>query len=85
MRWKNDSKEKKRNALSAIEESDEVIVEDKEWESVIIFRNPSGIRRHIIDSLLVEYFKKREPGSPEPFVIPYTKARMVEPLSEKTT
>jgi hypothetical protein len=85
MRWKSDSKEKKRNAISAIEESDEVIVEDKEWESVIIFRNPSGIRRHIIDSLLVEYFKKREPGSPEPFVIPYTKARMVEPLSEKRT
>jgi hypothetical protein len=77
MRWKSDRKENTRKALQTIEESGDVIVEQKEEETFILFKNPSRISRHMIDGLLAECFRRREPNSPELFVVPYTKAQMV--------
>jgi hypothetical protein len=77
MRRKSDLKEKKTTVMRAIEESGEVIVEHGEEESIIIFKHPEKISRHLIENLLTEYFKKRETDIREPFVIPYTKEQLV--------
>ena len=53
--------------------AEDIVVEHKGAESLLIFKDVNRISQQIIDSLLIESFEKGQQKRWDPFVIPYTK------------